>query len=112
MVLGWTGPTLGALRYQLRREHGIKVLSRTAQASRGRRHLTYAPRRARRSEPMAREAEPAALALPFAERRHCGHHLAGDEPRLVGEIIDDPERLGDALGGIDEDRHHRHVAAE
>ena len=47
-----------------------------------------------------------------AGNRERRHDLAGDEPALLRERIDDLERLGDRVGAIDHDRHHRHVPGE
>ena len=44
--------------------------------------------------------------------RSAGHHLAGHESVLGGELVDDLERASGPLGGVDEDRDDRHVAAQ
>jgi hypothetical protein len=60
---------------------------------------------------MPGEAQPAALSLALGERRHGRHHLARDQPGVVGQLVDDLELIRDAIGGIDDDRYHRDVAA-
>ena len=64
------------------------------------------------SEAMPGEAEPATLTPPLGERRHRRHHLTRYQPGLVGELIHDLERSCDPLGSVDDDRHHRDVAAK
>ena len=41
-----------------------------------------------------------------------GDGLAGDEPVLAGELVDDGEGGGDPLRGVDHDGHHGHMAAQ
>src|ERR1700728_1293344 len=58
-------------------------------------------------------SEPKSAAALVVMDRGCGRdHLAGDEPGLRGELVDDLERAGDAFGGIDHDRDDRNVPAE
>ena len=64
------------------------------------------------SEAVPSQAETAALTASLGERRHRRHHLARDQPRLAGEVVDDLERFGDSLGGVDDDRHDRDVAPQ
>jgi hypothetical protein len=57
--------------------------------------------------------EPEAAADSFLGPCRCGRdHFAGHEPSFCGDLVDDRERFGDALGTVDHDRDRWDMAAE